>query len=205
MMPTSAPGPSRVRLVMSPAFLRRNIPAAKGLAAIRHPVPRAIERGFTLVEMLVVLLIMGMLVGLVSASAQPDDKAVLRLEADRLAQLMDLAVTESRLSGKSIAWTASGPAYRFWKLNEDLGWLPIVDDVLRARTLPQGMTIYGMRLENTRSPEQMRVEFTPYGPAISFSVDMSLGDARYTLANSPIGEVRVLPQGGTGSDNSVRR
>lgn len=190
---------------MRPASPSRNDRAVKGTASIKHPVTKAIERGFTLVEMLVVLLIMGLLIGLVSASAQPDDRALLRLEVDRLAQLMDLAATESQLSGKAIAWTATGPAYRFWKFSEDLGWLPIVDDVLRARTLPQGMTITGMRLENVRSPEQMRVEFTPYGPAASFSVDMSLGNARYTLANSPIGEVRVLPQGGTGNEKFVRR
>ncbi|MCX7149892.1 MAG: prepilin-type N-terminal cleavage/methylation domain-containing protein [Rhodocyclales bacterium] len=190
---------------MSPASPSRTGRAVKGPVSIRHPVTRAIERGFTLVEMLVVLLIMGLLVGLVSASAQPDDRAVLRLEVDRLAQLMDLAATEAHLTGKAIAWTANGPAYRFWKFSEDLGWLPIVDDVLRARTLPQGMTISGMRVENTRSPEQMRVEFTPYGPAISFSIEMSLGNARYTLANSPIGDVRVLPEGGAGNEKSVRR
>lgn len=190
---------------MSPASPGRNVRAVTGPASIGHPLTRAIERGFTLVEMLVVLLIMGLLVGLVSASAQPDDRAVLRLEVDRLAQLMDLAATEAHLTGKTIAWTANEPTYRFWKFSEDLGWLPIVDDVLRARALPQGMTLSGMRLENFRSPEQMRVEFTPYGPAVSFSVDMSLGEARYTLANSPIGEVRVLPQGGTGNEKLVRR
>jgi general secretion pathway protein H len=154
--------------------------------------------------MLVVLLIMGLLVGLVSASAQPDDRALLRVEADRLAQLMDLAATESRLGGTAIAWTADGSTYRFWQFSEDLGWKAIVDDVLRPRTLPQGMTITGMRVENMRSPQQTRVEFKPYGSAISFSVEMSLGDAHYTVANSPIGDVRVLPEGGSGNERPVR-
>ena len=62
--------------------------------------------GFTLLELLVVLLIMGLFAGLVGALAQPDERALLRFEADRLAQLLDLAAEESRLTGKPIAWTA---------------------------------------------------------------------------------------------------
>jgi len=172
-----------------------------------HPSLRTVkERGFTLIEMLVVLLIMGMLVGLVSSIAQPDEKALLRVEVERLAQLMDLAATESRLTGKSIAWTADGAGYRFWQSGEDSGWSEIIDDnILRARTLPKGMTISNMRVENMRSPEHMRVEFDSYGSALSFSIEMSLGAAHYTVANSPIGEVRVLPEGRTTNDQIVQR
>ncbi|MDO8312725.1 MAG: prepilin-type N-terminal cleavage/methylation domain-containing protein, partial [Sideroxyarcus sp.] len=84
------------------------------------------NRGFTLIEMLVVLLIMGLLAGLVSTISQPDDRARLRVEVERLAQLMNIADTESRLTGKSLAWTADGPGYRFWKFSEDSGWSEIV-------------------------------------------------------------------------------
>jgi general secretion pathway protein H len=154
-------------------------------------------RGFTLIEMLVVLLIMGLFVGLVSTIAQPDDRALLRVEAERLSQLLDLAATKSRLTGRSIAWTADGPGYLFWQFGEDAYWSEIRDDdSLRARTLPQGMTISGLRVENRRSPEHMRLEFNPYGVTLSFSVEMALGAARFTVAGSPIGEIRVLPEQG---------
>lgn len=175
-------------------------------SARRQMPPPAIEResGFTLIEMLVVLLIMGMLLGLVAASAQPGERALLRVEVDRLAQLMDLAATESRLSGKPMAWTADGPAYRFWQFSETSGWSPIVDDALRARTLPQGMTISDLHVENRRSSIPMRVEFSPYGEMSSFSLEMSLGAARFTLAKSPVGEVRVVPDGRTVNDKYIR-
>jgi general secretion pathway protein H len=156
-------------------------------------------------EMLVVLVIMGLLVGLVSTIAQPDDRALLRVEAERLAQLMNIAETESRFSGKSIAWTSDGPGYRFWRFSEDLGWSEIVDeDLLRARSLPQEMRISNMRVENRRS-ERMRVEFGPYGSMLVFNVEVSLGAAHYTVANSPVGDVRVLPEGEGTNDPSVRR
>lgn len=164
------------------------------------------DRGFTLIEMLVVLLIMSLLVGLVSTIAQPDDRTLLRVEAERLAQLMEVAATQSRFTGKPIAWTADGPGYRFWQFSEDLGWFEIVnDDLLHARTLPQGVTISNMHVENMRSPEHMRVEFKPYGSVLSFSVEMSLGAAHYTVVNSPVGDVRVLPEAGGANDKLVRR
>jgi general secretion pathway protein H len=162
-------------------------------------------RGFTLIELLVVLLIMGLFAGLVSTITRPDDRALLRVEAERLAQLLDLAATKSRLTGKSIAWTADGPGYRFWQFSEDTSWSEILDDdSLRPRTLPQGMVIAGMRVENMRTSGHMRLEFNPYG-ATSFNVDMALGAARCVVAGSPIGEVRVLPEQGQENGELARR
>jgi general secretion pathway protein H len=153
-------------------------------------------RGFTLIEVLVVLVIMGLFVGLVSAIVRPDGRALLRVEAERLAQLLDLAAAESRLTGKSIAWTADGPGYRFWRMTGDAEWSEVRDSgLLRARALPQGMTISDLRIESMRSPEHMRLEFNPYAPSLSFSVEMSLGAAHDTVAGSPIGDVRVSVAG----------
>jgi general secretion pathway protein H len=119
---------------------------------------------------------------------------LLRVEVERLAQLLDLAATESRFTGEAIAWTASGPGYRFWRFSEASGWLPIGTEALRPRTLPPGMTVSRLQVDNTRSLEQMRLQFNPHGTAPSFRVEMSLGAARYTVASSPLGELSVLPQ-----------
>lgn len=151
--------------------------------------------------MLVVLLIMGLLVGLVSAITRPDDRALLHVEAERLAQLLELASAESRLTGKSIAWTADGPAYRFLRFQEDTGWSEILDsDPLRVRTLPQGITISGLQVETIRPQGVMRLEFTPYGSMLAFNVEMSLGAERCVIAASPVGDVRVLPGEGKTND-----
>jgi general secretion pathway protein H len=154
-------------------------------------------RGFTLIEMLVVLMIIGLFAGLVGTITQPDGRAVLKLEAERLSQLLDFAATEARLSGKSIAWTAEESGYRFWRAGEDAAWTEVRDsDLLRARTLPQGVAVADFRVENMRPQGGMRLEFTPQGSPLAFSIGLSLGAERYAVTGSPVGEVRVLP--GTG-------
>jgi general secretion pathway protein H len=127
----------------------------------------------------VVLLIMGLFAGLVAAIARPDERALLRLEAERLAQLLDLAAAESRLTGKPIAFTAEMSKYSFSRWRDDAGWFEAREDSLRPRSLPPGMAISGLR-----------IEFDPYVP-VAYEVRMSLGEARYAVAASPLGEVRV--------------
>ena len=162
--------------------------------------------GFTLIEMLVVLTIIGLFVGLVSAITLPDDRAVLKLEADRLAQLLDFAMTEARLTGKSVAWTADASGYRFWRSGDDAVWTEIHDsELLRARTLPQGVTVSDFRVENMRPQNAIRLEFTPQGSALAFTIGMSLGAARYAVTGSPVGEVRAQPgEGSTHGEMALR-
>ena len=161
-MPTSVPGTSSG--VTAPGSVpgrgRRKIPGG-----MRR------RRGFTLVEMLVVLMIIGLFFGLVSVITRPDERALLRLEADRLSQLLDFAATEARLSGRSIAWTAEESGYRFWRSDDNADWLEIRDsETLRARTLPQGISIYGFRVENMRPQGGMRLEFAPHGSSLAFKI-----------------------------------
>jgi general secretion pathway protein H len=164
------------------------------------------DRGFTLIEMLVVLMIMGLFLGLVSTITRPDDRAVLRLEAERLTQLLDFAAAEAQLTGKSIAWTADASGYRFWRLGEDSAWAEIRDsELLRARTLPQGMAVSGFRVENMRPQGPMRLEFAPQGSSLVFTVGLSLGNERYTVTGSPVGDVRAVQGDGTIHGNVALR
>ena len=163
-------------------------------------------RGFTLIEILVVLMIMGLFIGLVSTITRPDDRTVLQLEADRLAQLLDFAANEARLTGRSIAWTADESGYRFWRANDDGSWTEIRDsEVLHPRTLPQDMTVSDFRVEDQRPRSSMRLEFTPQGSALAFTIGMSLGTQHYSVSGNPIGEVRVLPGEATNSGQLASR
>jgi general secretion pathway protein H len=151
--------------------------------------------GFTLIEMLVVMLIMSLMLGMVVAIVQPDDRARACIEADRLAQLLDLAAMEARFTGQPIAWTPDDRGYRFWRMTADARWAELRDsDALRPRVLPQGVRVAALQVENVPVSGDMRLEFMPQGRVFAFTIDIALGTARCSVAASPLGEVRVLSQ-----------
>lgn len=178
----------------------------RSLPETNAPALASRTHGFTLIEMLVVLMIMGLFVGLVSAITRPDDRTVLRMEAERLAQLLDFAAAEAQLTGRSIAWTADASAYQFWRLGEDSSWAEIRDgELLRARSLPQGVAVSGFRVENMRPRGAMRLEFAPQGSPLAFTIGMSLGAEHYSVAGSPVGDVSTRPgEGNIDGDVALR-
>lgn len=93
---------------------------------------RGRQRGFTLVEMMVALLIAAVLAGTLML-AVPDQSRSLRYEADRLARLMAIAREEALLRGAPVRFESNSERYRFvvWL---DRAWWPLSDDpALRER------------------------------------------------------------------------
>ena len=192
-MPISVPGTFSRQNRLWRFWESQAIPGNRGQSPIFGFTPPH-KCGFTLIELLVVLLVMGLCAGLVAAIAHPDDRVRLRAEAERLAELLDLAAVESRLTGRPIAWTAAlspeGAQYRFWRWRDDAGWLEARDDSLRARSLPPGMAISNLRIEAMRPADDMRLQFSP-NASLAFDLEISLGAARYAIVSSPLGEVRI--------------
>jgi general secretion pathway protein H len=146
--------------------------------------------GYTLIEMLVVVVVMGILLSLVSVIATPDARNRLQVETERLAQLLNLAAAESRLTGKAIRWASDGAGYHFWRLHEDGSWREIQgnDELLHPRKLPDGMLITDFRMESMQRLDTMRVDFVPYGLSLAYTIVMTIGSERASIAASPVGD-----------------
>jgi len=98
-------------------------------------IPRpARENGFTLLELLVVVVILGIAAGVVSLSVSPSEDRLVAEEAERLAALFRLAQDEARVSARPLTWQADTRGYRF--VGSDGPRSDNPDDPLRPRDWP---------------------------------------------------------------------
>jgi type II secretion system protein H len=104
--------------------------------------PRLARAGFTLVEMLVVLIVLAVAAGLLVAALDRDPRRSAAAEARRLAAALEHAAALSQWTGQTLGVSASGATYRFWRRGSDGEWTVIADDdVLAPRRLPEALTV----------------------------------------------------------------
>jgi general secretion pathway protein H len=105
--------------------------------------------GFTLLELIVVVFIIGLIVSFAGLSLhQPRSRAAAE-EAARLQALVRLASEEAVQNGWELALQIDRDGYGFARLDGDT-WRPLADDrLLRARPLPPDIRVE-LRLEGVR-------------------------------------------------------
>ncbi len=95
--------------------------------------------GFTLLEMMVVLVIAGLLVSLTALTMTRNPRTDLNEEAQRLALLFESAGDEAQVRARPIAWQPLDNGFRFDQRTED-GWRPLRDELLGPRNWEGGVT-----------------------------------------------------------------
>ncbi len=137
--------------------------------------------GFTLLELLVVLVIAGILLGAVALNAMPGDRQWLQNEAQRIALLLQMARDEAIVRNRPVAFEADDYRYRFL-IRQDDRWQPFTDDpVWRER-------------EFSRSPVQLSLS-----PAVSKSLPV-----RISFGREPVDKIFTLTLGLAGQSVSVQ-
>ena len=98
---------------------------------------RCAAAGFTLVEILVVLVILAVGAGLAVVSLAPDPRTAARREAQRFAGALEYAAARAQWRAETLGVDAAGTQIRFWRRDPAADEWRVVtdDDVLAAHTL----------------------------------------------------------------------
>ena len=154
------------------------------------------QHGFTLIELLVALVVMGIALGMVVVQLMPDDRAILREEAQRLALLLENAGMEARASGRSLAWSSETNGYSFWKKNDYADWVRIENDaVFRLRLLPEKIRIVDASVEARHLKPGEHLALSANSFALPFRIILASDRARANVIGSSTGAVTVQLDG----------
>jgi general secretion pathway protein H len=144
------------------------------------------ERGFTLIELMVVLVIAGIVLTMVAVDGMPGSRRGLSFEAERLAQVLALARDEAQVRGQPLRLQADDGGYRFLILS-NRQWQPLLDDsALRARAWDEPT-----RLTLQRPDGGIVVEFGRDSIDLPFKLVLTRDSASVAIAANGLGLFEV--------------
>ena len=148
-------------------------------------------RGFTLVELLVVMVIIGLTLGMATLNAIPSPRQDLDKEAQRLALLLQLARDEAIVRNRLVAFEANGDRYRFM-VRGDAGWEPVTrDDLLREREFKNSPLQLILEPVGTGNPDMLRITFGREPVDRPFVLTMAKGGNTVAIRADGVGHFTV--------------
>ncbi|MFT6913737.1 MAG: general secretion pathway protein H [Motiliproteus sp.] len=164
------------------------------------PGCRLSQRGFTLLELMLVILIIGLMVGTVSL-ALPDSKAQeLQKQASRLHAQVNLASQTSVFKNKDIGLKISRLSYDFYQFEGDHWTLLEPQSRFSSRSLPPG-TSFELSLDgqliNIEDPKKPQILFLSDGQMSSFRLSLLSKDQgnRFSLRGDLNGQTLLTESG----------
>lgn len=167
---------------MSAALCRHRCTGARRPAAVERG-----QAGFTLIELIVALLIIGIVLSMVVVSGSPSPRRALENDAERLAQLFSLAREEAQIRGAPIRFFSRGDRYGF-VVFKDQRWREIENDgYLRSRDWDSETTVRILRADGAQVLEFGRDMIEP-----PFRVVLSRRTGSIEIAANGLGAFEVL-------------
>ena len=147
--------------------------------------------GFTLVEVMVVMVIIGITLGLVSLNAMPSQRQNLEGEAKRIALLLQLARDEAIVRNRPVAFEADSQGYRFLVRNE-AQWDQITrDDLLRGRPFKSSPVVLVLDPASAGSSNPLRITFGREPVDKAFILTLASGDDAVAIRADGVGHFTV--------------
>lgn len=149
--------------------------------------------GFTLFELIVIILILTVVIGLVGLNLTRDASDQLKDEAQRLAMVLQAAEEEAILNGRVYVVALARDGYQVLT-PDDKGKLGRIsnDELYRPYRLPDGMTISAASIDGVPAVQgRADILVDPSGLLPAFTVDFSAGEIRWRLEGLANGTTRT--------------
>ncbi|HTS22391.1 MAG TPA: type II secretion system minor pseudopilin GspH [Casimicrobiaceae bacterium] len=153
--------------------------------------------GFTLAEILVVLVVIGIAAGLVVAQLEADPRQALEREARRFAGALEHAALLAQWKNQTIGVSAIGDSYRFWRRDPGSAdaeqWVALSDDdTLAPRALPPPLVATLQLYAGAPVPGNAVLPFVPSGRNEPFVIAFSSPQWQIVLASDPLNRVALV-------------
>lgn len=174
---------------MGPVAPRRTASRAPGKVKARS----AAARGFTLVEILVVVVIVALTAGLAVVAYDGNPRGVATREATRLAGALEHAALSAQVRAETLGVSADGTRWRFWRRpNDSNGWLPVTDDdVLADHALPDGCLVRPLTYAGQALTADAIVPLRASGHNEPYAFELTARNTRIVLAADPLNRVAL--------------
>ncbi len=137
------------------------------------------------------MVIVGIILGIVSFKAMPNEHQVLQNDAQRIALLLQLARDEAIVRNHPIAFEAEADRYRFL-LFEENNWLALKqDDLLREREFKRSPVIFSVSPASAAQTIPLRIIFGREPVSKPFVLTLAAGDSKVAIRADGIGHFVV--------------
>jgi len=150
------------------------------------------SRGFTLIEVLVVVAVIAIAAGLVVVNVDGDDRRSAEREATRLAGALEHAAALAQWRSETLGFSADGAGYRFWRRGPDNRWSAVRDEeVLAPRALPAQWTVAPVSYAGAPVATDVIFPFRPSGRNEPYALVLSSPAWTLVVAGDPLNRVQV--------------
>ena len=147
------------------------------------------QQGFTLIEIIVVVAIIGIIIAFVGIKISRDTDRLASLEAKRFHAIVSEVRDEAIISGRNLALRIDDRQGAYYFLRWQSGWQKVNDDLFKKRTLEPGVGLESyildqieVQTEEKQEDEGEEVEVTP--PYIFITPDGQISNFKVSFSGS---------------------
>ena len=155
--------------------------------SLRHPPGRA---GFTLLEVMVVLAIMGIALSLAVVNMEPSAGQILERKARRMALTLEAARDEAVFTGRPVGWRIRGGEFAFYTPDGAGEWA-LADMGLAVHAQDDGAVTGELFVDGAKADDDVMAFFLPHGFGSTFSVTLVFAGRSATVHGDRLGRIKM--------------